>query len=120
MPQIMTTKKIAKYLKLHGITICKYAVQGSIPAIRIGRVWRIVMQELLTTEELSTRIKLSPGTIRNLVWRGVFQLNGHYVKPRGKLLFIWSSVQEWLYGGPIPGADGSCNPGENEKCLIQI
>ena len=40
MPQIMTTKELAKYLKLHGITICKYAVQGRIPAIRIGRVWR--------------------------------------------------------------------------------
>ena len=40
MPQIMTTKEIAKYLKLHEITICKYAVQGRIPAIRIGRVWR--------------------------------------------------------------------------------
>jgi excisionase family DNA binding protein len=40
MPQIMTTKEVAKYLKLHEITICKYAVQGRIPAIRIGRVWR--------------------------------------------------------------------------------
>jgi len=33
----MTTKELAKYLKLHEITICKYAVQGRIPAIRIGR-----------------------------------------------------------------------------------
>lgn len=40
MAQIMTTKQLAKYLKLHEITICKYAVQGKIPAIRIGRVWR--------------------------------------------------------------------------------
>jgi len=40
MPQIMTTKEIAKYLKLHEITICKYASEGRIPAIRIGRVWR--------------------------------------------------------------------------------
>jgi len=40
MPQIMTTKEIAKYLKLHEITICKYAADGRIPAIRIGRVWR--------------------------------------------------------------------------------
>ena len=40
MPQIMTTKELAKYLKLHEITICKYAVQGRIPSIRIGRVWR--------------------------------------------------------------------------------
>ena len=40
MPQIMTTKELAKYLKLHEITICKYAAEGKIPAIRIGRVWR--------------------------------------------------------------------------------
>jgi excisionase family DNA binding protein len=40
MPEIMTTKELAKYLKLHEITICKYAGEGKIPAIRIGRVWR--------------------------------------------------------------------------------
>jgi excisionase family DNA binding protein len=40
VPQIMTTKELAEYLKLHGITVCKYAAQGKIPAIRIGRVWR--------------------------------------------------------------------------------
>jgi excisionase family DNA binding protein len=40
MPHIMTTKELAKYLKLHEITICKYASEGRIPAIRIGRVWR--------------------------------------------------------------------------------
>lgn len=40
MAQIMTTRELSKYLKLHEITICKYAAQGIIPAIRIGRVWR--------------------------------------------------------------------------------
>ena len=40
MPEIMTTREIARYLKLHEITICKYAAQGKIPAIRIGRSWR--------------------------------------------------------------------------------
>ncbi|MEJ2366453.1 MAG: helix-turn-helix domain-containing protein [Deltaproteobacteria bacterium] len=36
----MTTKELAAYLKFHEITICKYASEGRIPAIRIGRVWR--------------------------------------------------------------------------------
>jgi len=36
----MTTKEISRYLKLHEITICKYAEAGVIPAIRIGRMWR--------------------------------------------------------------------------------
>lgn len=40
MPQIMTTRELAEYLKLHEITVCKYAAEGKIPAIRIGRVWR--------------------------------------------------------------------------------
>ena len=40
MPQIMTTKEVAEYLRLHVITICKYAGEGKIPAIRIGHVWR--------------------------------------------------------------------------------
>jgi len=37
---IMTTKELSRYLKLHEITICKYAAAGAIPAIRIGGVWR--------------------------------------------------------------------------------
>ena len=40
MPVIMTTKELARYLKLHEITVCKHAAEGIIPAIRIGRVWR--------------------------------------------------------------------------------
>ena len=40
MPEIMTTREISKYLRVHQITICKYAAQGVIPAIRVGRVWR--------------------------------------------------------------------------------
>ncbi len=36
----MTTKEIAKYLKFHEITVLKYAREGKIPAIRIGKVWR--------------------------------------------------------------------------------
>ena len=35
---IMTTKELSRYLKLHEITICKYAAEGQIPAIRIGRM----------------------------------------------------------------------------------
>ena len=56
------------------------------------------MEEYLTTAELSKRIKMAPGTIRNLVWKQEFKENTHYLKPtRRKLLFIWSQVEEWLY-----------------------
>jgi PTS system nitrogen regulatory IIA component len=40
LAQIMTTKEIAKYLKLHQITICKLSKKGKIPSVRIGSVWR--------------------------------------------------------------------------------
>ncbi len=40
MAEIMTTQELAKYLRLHEITICKYAAKGEIPAIRVGGVWR--------------------------------------------------------------------------------
>ena len=40
MPEIMTTRELAKYLRLHQITICKYAAEGKIPAVRVGRAWR--------------------------------------------------------------------------------
>ena len=59
------------------------------------------MDDYLTTAELSNRIKMSPGTIRNLVWKQTFKKNIHYVKPSSrKLLFIWSAVEKWLYGKP--------------------
>jgi excisionase family DNA binding protein len=40
LAQIMTTKEIANYLRLHQITICKLSKEGKIPSIRIGGVWR--------------------------------------------------------------------------------
>lgn len=55
------------------------------------------MEEYLTTEELSGRIKMKPGTIRNLVWKKELKINTHYLKPTPrKVLFIWSAVQTWL------------------------
>jgi len=40
LAHIMTTKEMAKYLKLHQITICKLSKEGKIPAIQIGSRWR--------------------------------------------------------------------------------
>ena len=59
------------------------------------------MEKYLTTAELSARIKMAPGTIRNLVWKNELKENTHYVKPtRGKLLFVWSEIETWLHGKP--------------------
>ena len=40
LAQIMTTKEMANYLKLHAVTICKLSKEGKIPSIRVGGVWR--------------------------------------------------------------------------------
>ena len=59
------------------------------------------MEEYLIITELSSRIKMTPGTIRNLVWKGEFVENVHYVKPTSrKLLFVWSAIEAWLYVKP--------------------
>jgi len=60
MPQILTTKEVAEYLKLHEITVCKYAAEGKIPAIRIGRVWRFdkdAIDRWIGGETRATRFK---------------------------------------------------------------
>lgn len=54
--------------------------------------------EYLTTDELSSRIKMAPGTIRNRVCDKTFIKGVHFIKPtKGKLLFIWSACEEWLH-----------------------
>jgi excisionase family DNA binding protein len=47
---------------------------------------------LLTGEELSQRIRLTPGTIR--VW--VSQKKIPYVKMGRKVLFDWEDIQRWI------------------------
>jgi hypothetical protein len=70
------------------------------------------MEEYLTAKELAARIKMAPGTVRNLVWRKVLTENIHYLKPTPKkVLFIWSAIEAWLHG-KYPKAIG--------KCLINI
>ena len=56
------------------------------------------MEEYLKTPELSKRIKIAEGTLRNYVYKKEFIENVHYIKPTPKkLLFIWSAVEAWLY-----------------------
>ena len=77
------------------------------------------MEKYLTTKELSERIKMAPGTIRNMVWKGIFQESVHYIKPGGrKLLFIWSGIESWLHGTSEPAPKGT--DGKTGGCLIQI
>jgi excisionase family DNA binding protein len=54
MGQILTTKELAKYLKLTKVTIYRYANEGKIPARRVGSRWRFdkdKIDELLVRDE---------------------------------------------------------------------
>ena len=76
------------------------------------------MEEYLTTKELSARIKMTEGTIRNLVWKRVFKEHIHYVKPTPrKLLFLWRGIETWLHGGSPLIEQKS---GETTSSLINI
>lgn len=59
-------------------------------------------EEYLMIIQLSKRIGYAPQTIRNLISQGVFQLGKHYIKPLGRVLFIWSRIVEWLNGRSAP------------------
>lgn len=52
--------------------------------------------ELLTTEELSARIKYDPRTIRERLKDSVLLEGVHYVRPFGgrKILFVWEAIYE--------------------------
>ncbi len=80
------------------------------------------MEEYLTTKELSERIKLAPGTIRNLVWKKVLLENVHFVRPTPrKILFKWSRIEDWLHNRPIiePNCHGPNDKGQTQG-LINI
>ena len=38
--EILTTKDVAEYLRVHPLTVHKYAREGKIPAFKIGTDWR--------------------------------------------------------------------------------
>ena len=39
--KILTIREVAKILKINHLTAYKYAIEGKIPAIRLGRNWKV-------------------------------------------------------------------------------
>jgi len=52
--------------------------------------------ELLTTEELSERIKYDPRYIREHLKDSIFIEGIHYIRPFGrrKILFVWEAIEQ--------------------------
>lgn len=53
-------------------------------------------KEFLSIRELAERIPYSEGTVRNMISDGDFIRGIHYVKPKGRVIFRWSRVVEWI------------------------
>lgn len=41
LPPIMTIADVAEYLGLHELTVRRLAREGAIPALKLGRQWRV-------------------------------------------------------------------------------
>ena len=72
-------------------------------------------QTYLTTEELSSRIKYDPKTIRQQLKDSVLIEGKHYIKPFGrrKILYLWEEIEKEMLSGAnktekisIPMANG--------------
>jgi len=59
------------------------------------------MEEYLTVDELSSRIKFSKQSLYNLIYKKTFIIGKHYFKPTPKkILFKWSEIQTWIERPP--------------------
>ena len=65
------------------------------------------MEEYLTVDELSAKIKYSKQSLYNLIYKKIFVLGKHYFKPTPKkILFKWAAIQAWIEGTANPN-DGT-------------
>jgi hypothetical protein len=53
-------------------------------------------EEYLSVRQLATRVPYAESTIRNLMSSGVLREGTHYFKRRGRVMFSWSGMRDWL------------------------
>ena len=64
-PQIMTIADVAEYLGLHELTVRRLAREGAIPALKLGRQWRIkrdLLEKWIENRSLDNVVDISPPT----------------------------------------------------------
>lgn len=74
--------------------------------------------ELLTTGELSKRIKYNVRYIREYLIDSVFIEGKHYIRPFGrrKILFIWGAILNEMFNGADTGNDISIPMASGGAC----
>lgn len=70
-------------------------------------------EEYLTVRQAAERIKYREQTVRNMMSAGVFRRGLHYHKRRGRVLFLWSRIEQWLE----EDAASSANPGAADSVI---
>ena len=58
--QVMTVDQVAAYLQLNRLTVYRYVREGKIPAAKIGKVYRVLREDV--DRFLETRMVLAQGT----------------------------------------------------------
>lgn len=78
------------------------------------------MEEYLTVDELSAKIKYSKQSLYNLIYKKNFILGKHYFKPTPKkILFKWSEIQTWIEGTADQDAGTPANQPDSQTTFDQ-
>ena len=62
-PPIMTIADVAEYLGLHELTVRRLAREGALPALKLGRQWRIkrdLLEKWIETRSMENLDDLAP------------------------------------------------------------
>jgi hypothetical protein len=90
-------------MKYYAPSVWNIAEASDFGSILSGKGGCCFVEEYLTITELSKRIKMHPGTIRNLIWKKKLVETEHFVRPTPrKILFRWSAIENWLNGRLSP------------------
>lgn len=46
LPELLTAKEVAAYLKLHEVTVVSFARKGKLPGFKVGREWRFRAEDI--------------------------------------------------------------------------
>ncbi len=66
-PDLLTVREVADYLRVSRVTVWRWCQQGVVPAVRIGRTWRIRRDALMDGLDLLGGEAQLPAPIVQLV-----------------------------------------------------
>jgi excisionase family DNA binding protein len=58
--EVLTVKEVAVYLRVSRVTVWRWCQRGTLPALRVGRNWRIYRDDLLNLLERSQPLNSVP------------------------------------------------------------